>query len=112
MWQAIGGHAVTLTVANHGAVDHRVETTEVVDARCYFLCAGDGAEVVLHERFGVRQGTTGVFGTSGVTGVKDDLVALAGEQLARHQPSGQGAPRGASSARVYRTRDITFPHAA
>ena len=88
MRQAIGGQVVTFTIADRGVVDHRVEAAEVIDARCDVLGAGDGVEVALDDRLGLRQGAAGVLGAGGVAGMKDDLVALAWRAV--RPPSGQG----------------------
>jgi len=90
MREAVRRQVVSFTIANRGVVDRRVEATKFIDACSDLLGAGDGVEVTLHDCLGLRQSLLSIPSAGGVAGMKDDLVALACEQLARHEAEAGG----------------------
>jgi hypothetical protein len=91
VWQAVLRlNAPGLAIADADIVNHGVELPEPV------RLIGDAARsierrhVTFNDCLGVRQGHAGIIGPLAIAGVKDDMMALVGEQLAGHEAQSLG----------------------
>ena len=76
---------MALTVAGRGIVDHGVEVAQRVDLGRELPGAGDGLDVADHDRLGLAKSLASFISPFGVAGMKYDVVALADEQVGRHE---------------------------